>query len=241
MSRQPHRLHAGHPLRRQPRRADLELPRQHPPEQLGSASATAPGADGFRFFVHDAEHTLLNVNENRMGPYPAGDSSVIYSSPQWVWQKLQANAEFRLRVADHVHRHFFNDGALTAGAPRASGSCSGRRDRPRRGGRIRALGRCQTRHAFTRDDWLNAVNNVLNNFLPQRTSVVLNQLRTGGLYPAVAPRPSASTAAACNPASRSRYSAPPATIYYTLDGSDPRLRGGVGLPRRRRLRRPARP
>ena len=27
------------------------------------------GAFGFRFFAHDSEHTLLDVNENRLGPY----------------------------------------------------------------------------------------------------------------------------------------------------------------------------
>ena len=30
------------------------------------------GLSGFRYCAHDSEHTLLNVNENRTGPYPAG-------------------------------------------------------------------------------------------------------------------------------------------------------------------------
>ena len=72
---------------------------------------------GFRFFIHDAEHTLLDVNEDRNGPFPAGDpvssDGLSVSSPQYLWQQLQANADFRLRVADHIQRHFFNSGALT--------------------------------------------------------------------------------------------------------------------------------
>ena len=67
---------------------------------------------GFQHFVHDAEHTLLNVNENRLGPYNAG-RSFTYFNPQYLWQRLQANEEFTLLIGDRIHRHLFNDGALT--------------------------------------------------------------------------------------------------------------------------------
>jgi len=68
---------------------------------------------GFQWFVHDAEHTLLNVNEDRTGPYTAGNSSVTKSNPQWLWQRLLASPDFRTLAADRVHRHFFNGGVLT--------------------------------------------------------------------------------------------------------------------------------
>ncbi len=188
------------------------------------------GSDGFRFFVHDAEHTLLNVNENRLGPYPAGDSSVLYSNPQWVFQKLQANAEFRLLVADHVHRHFFNQGVLTA--PRAREIFTNRTAQLDRAvvGESARWGDAKRAAPFTRTDWLNAVNSVLNNFLPQRSGVVLNQLRSAGLYPNV-------TAPSFNQHGGNitngfplAMSAPAGTIYYTLDGTDPRLTGGAISP-----------
>ena len=70
------------------------------------------GEMGFQHFVHDAEHTLLNVNENRLGPYNAG-RSFTYFNPQYLWQRLQANEEFTLLIGDRIHRHLFNDGALT--------------------------------------------------------------------------------------------------------------------------------
>lgn len=188
------------------------------------------GADGFRFFVHDAEHTLLNVNENRLGPYPAGDSSVLKSNPQWVFQKLQANAEFRLLVADHVHRHFFNQGVLTTQRTReVFTNRTAQLDRAVVGESAR-WGDAKRSTPFNRTDWLNAVNNVLNNFLPQRSSVVLNQLRTAGLYPNV-------TAPSFNQHGGNitngfplAMSAPAGTIYYTLDGTDPRLTGGAISP-----------
>ncbi|MBN8246838.1 MAG: CotH kinase family protein, partial [Verrucomicrobia bacterium] len=79
---------------------------------------------GFKYFVHDAEHTLLDVNENRTGPFSSGSSSVSKSNPQYFFQRLAANPEFRLRVADRIHRHFFNNGVLT---PAASQERFGRR------------------------------------------------------------------------------------------------------------------
>lgn len=188
------------------------------------------GRDGFRFFVHDAEHTLLNVNENRLGPYPAGDSSVTYSSPQWIWQRLWANAEFRLLVADRAHRHFFNGGALTPAAARER--FLRRRDEIDRAvvGESARWGDAKRGTPFTRDDWLNAVNTVLNGFLPQRTDRVVSQLRTRGLYPSVVAPSFNQHGGAVAAGFQVTVQAPAGQTYYTADGSDPRLRGGAVSP-----------
>ncbi|MFM8359902.1 MAG: CotH kinase family protein, partial [Verrucomicrobiota bacterium] len=74
---------------------------------------------GFRFFSHDAEHTLLNAGEDRTGPYAAGSTSVTYSNPQYLFQQLAANPEFRLRIGDRAYRHFFNGGPLSTDGARA--------------------------------------------------------------------------------------------------------------------------
>ncbi|MCI0538998.1 MAG: CotH kinase family protein, partial [Verrucomicrobiales bacterium] len=57
------------------------------------------GELGFKFFVWDAEHTLLDLNDDRTGPFPAG-TAFEDSNPQWLWQQCLENAEFRLLVAD---------------------------------------------------------------------------------------------------------------------------------------------
>ncbi len=90
---------------------------------------------GFRFFAHDSEHTLLHesslgnndeLHRDRTGPFPAGDpiqqgpvTALACSNPGYLFTRLSANAEFRMRVADHVQRQFFNGGVLTTEGCRA--------------------------------------------------------------------------------------------------------------------------
>ena len=65
-----------------------------------------PGAV-FKFFFWDTEFALEDVNENIV---EIGDDA--FNSPAFLYARLRDNAEFRLLFADHLHRHFFNSGAL---------------------------------------------------------------------------------------------------------------------------------
>jgi len=195
------------------------------------------GTMGFRFVVHDFEHSLLSVNENRIGPYPAGTpgtgGGLPKSSPQYIWQQLQQNAEFRLCVADRVHRHFFNGGALTVDACLARfQERTNQLDRAVVGESAR-WGDADPNHniAYTRDDhWIPLVNRMLNDYFPQRSGIVLNQLKAKNLYPnVVAPSFNQHGGNVTNgfPVS---MTAPAGTIYFTLDRSDPRLPAGNVAP-----------
>ena len=184
---------------------------------------------GFKFFAHDSEHTLLNVNEDRTGPYPAGDTSVFKSNPQWIWQRLQANAEFRLLVADHVQRHFFNGGTLTVQA--VTNRFLLRKQQIDRAvvGESARWGDAKVTVPFTRADWVNAINAVMTGFFPQRTTVVLNQLKADGLYPALN-APVFNQNGGNVPAGFALTMTSSSAIYFTTDGTDPRLRGGAISP-----------
>ena len=184
------------------------------------------GDEGFRFFAHDSEHTLLNLNENRTGPFPAGDSSVNYSSPQYLWKRLQANPEFKLLVADHIQRHFFNEGALTPEAVRA-------RFLARKEEIDRAVvaesarwGDSKRSRPFTRTDWLSAINGILRNYVPQRSSIVVNQLRADGFVPATAAPVLSQHGGVIQKGYGLTITAPSGRIYFTRDGNDPRRTGG---------------
>ncbi|RYD46359.1 MAG: hypothetical protein EOP85_07605, partial [Verrucomicrobiaceae bacterium] len=187
--------------------------------------------EGFRFIVHDFEHSLMNVNEDRTGPFPsANESDFAYYNPMFLHQDLMMNAEYRLRWADRVHKHLFNGGALTATAWQ---------------NRINKLatvvdsaiiaesarwGDANPSELRTRLDWQNAQNELIE-FLTPRGPVVLDQLRTDVLYPTLdAPilspysgyQPSGVEIAIQGPAG--------ATLHYMADGSDPRLPGGSLKP-----------
>src|SRR5262249_6768109 len=73
---------------------------------------------GFQFFAHDSEHTLLDVNVNRLGPYDAGSAAsggVDKSNPGWIHQQLMAEPAYRAEFNLRVNQMLLNGGPLTPG------------------------------------------------------------------------------------------------------------------------------
>jgi hypothetical protein len=187
---------------------------------------------GFRFNAHDSEHTLLSATENRTGPYGTATSwSLLKSNPQYIWQQLSANAEFKLRVADHIQQHFFNGGALTPESARA-----------RFGARTNQIfqavvaesarwGDSKVATPLNRDrNWLPEVNRILSSYMGGRTTTVLNQLKARGLFPALTAPIFGQHGGSVTNGFPVSLSAALGEIYYTTDGSDPRLLGGAIAP-----------
>ncbi len=186
------------------------------------------GADGFRFIIHDAEHTLLDLNEDRTGPFPAGTNDVYYSSPQWVWQQLWNSPEFRLTIADRIQKHMFNDGVLTPD------KCIERFLRRKTEidravvGESARWGDSKRTTPLTRDvEWIAAINNVLTNILPYRTGVVLQQLRDKNLFPNLQAPSFGQHGGHVEKGFNLSMEAFGGTIYYTTNGTDPRVLGGA--------------
>ena len=185
------------------------------------------GESGFRFLAHDAEWGLGDLDKNRLGPWSAGEN-FEQSNPQWIHQKLWENSEYRLRFADRAQRFLFEDGAATPTA---------------------ALDRIQERinqidlaiiaesarwgdtwreQPYTKNDWEQAVDYLVDTYLPNRTQVVIDQLRNASifdqavpLYPHVA-APVFSQRGGEVAAGFALELSAPDTIYFTRDGSDPR-------------------
>jgi hypothetical protein len=134
---------------------------------------------GFQFFVWDAEYSIQAVSDNRVNVNDA-------NTPAYLYSRLRSNAEFRLRFADRVHRHFFNGGALTAAESIARyAKLANEIDR--------AIVAESARWGDTRGDacnpclrdplWVDERNWVLDTYMPQRSSVVLEQFQRADLYP----------------------------------------------------------
>lgn len=188
----------------------------------------------FQFMVWDngseMEHVLRNdTNAGANAP----------NTPFYLYYRLRDNAEFRLRFADHVHQHFFNGGVFYVD-PASPAWDPAHPERNRPAGRFDALVQQIDRAVvaesarwgdvstpgttFTRDDWwIHKRDQMFNQFFPQRSALVLQQLRDVNLYPALA-APEFNQHGGSVPAGFPlTMTAPAGTIYFTTDGSDPRV------------------
>jgi hypothetical protein len=181
------------------------------------------GDSGFIFFRHDAEHTLgaQPWGYDRTGPFPGG-SIFKESNPQWIHQKLCENPLYVSRIADHVYKHFFSGGALT---PQVNIS----RFLSRKEEIDLAIiaesarwGDSKREPAFTRNGaWLTEINRIVEQFFPDRTAIVLGQLKSKGWYPRVDPPTFSSESGLVPRGVQLSMTSPRGQIYYTTDGTDP--------------------
>jgi hypothetical protein len=216
--------------------------------------------NGFQFFIHDAEHTLrttpgewgdwyksdptVGVNENRVNigaittylKMTVSDFTKFH--PQWLHFKLSDNAEYRMRFADHVYKHFFNDGWMM---PKKASELFLSRKNEIDGAIIAESARWGDVYASpsrTKDgDWLPAIHDILNNYFPARTDIVLGQIKAAGLYPVINPplfRHTSDTLLTSiitiDPGYGVKIQKPASVngnIRYTIDGNDPRAIGGT--------------
>lgn len=209
---------------------------------------------GFRFVSHDAEHTLLNVNEDRTGIVDLSASGGQYgvinadwtcgnpltqaggaaaamqrSTPQYIWFRMHQNAEFRMLAADRIQKHCFNGGPLSVEGMRAALLTRSNEIQLAIVAESARWGDAKATTPYTRDTWRSAFGTVWTGFVPGRTATLINQLRADGLFPTVtAPTFSSGGGAVSNGfrvfISQNNTSG---TIYYTTDGTDPRARGGA--------------
>jgi hypothetical protein len=180
--------------------------------------------DGFKFFRHDAEHSLYDLNENRLfaASTMAVGQTFNQSNPLWLHTHLMAHPEYRMRFADRVYKHFFNDGVLTP--QRCTDRFMARAgqidlaiiaESARWGDAKRARPRTKD------DDWLPDITGMVKNYFPRRTDVVLGQFKAQGWYPSVDP-PVLNPTAGHVATGSSLQMQSSKDVYYTLDGTDPR-------------------
>ncbi|HIJ52805.1 MAG TPA: hypothetical protein HPP66_06580, partial [Planctomycetes bacterium] len=181
--------------------------------------ATHRHPDGkWRFHTWDAEHSLewYNFNANARG-----------DSPYDIHDKLKGNAEYKLQIADYVHKAMFNDGPLSnPGATQLFQARMNQVDRAIVGESAR-WGDTRVTIPHTREDLFNNLNSVLTGFISPRWSFLFDWLRAGGLYPGIdAPvfyiNGSYQHGGQISHTDLFSITSATGTIYYTLDGSDPR-------------------
>ena len=184
-----------------------------------AARRRVPGA-GFHFFSWDAEWCFGiggDVNSDRTG-IGSGDGS-----PGRLYAALRAHPEFRVQFGDHAQKYLFNGGALTPAIAEARWM--------KRAAEIDRAIVCESARwsvsGYTRDTWLTA-QSAVRAWFPQRGAILLNQLRAAGLFPQLN-APTFGPFGGLVPPNYSLVLTNPnvsGSIYFTRDGSDPRLWGG---------------
>ncbi|MBN1818498.1 MAG: CotH kinase family protein, partial [Sedimentisphaerales bacterium] len=178
--------------------------------------------DGFKFFRHDAEHSLFS-GWDRTGPWSAGQN-FSHFNPQWLHQRLESNQEYRLRFADAVHNYFFHDGALTPEVSTSRFMARANQIEMAVIAESARWGDSRTSTPLTKTNWLNEINSIVNYYFPGRTEEVLNQFKNKDWYPATASPALNQQGGPVEPGFPLTMTNPntSGTIYYTVDGSDPR-------------------
>jgi hypothetical protein len=188
---------------------------------------------GFQFMAWDMEISLGMFDTNA-----AFNSTGFTNDIATPYGAARANAKYRLEFADRVHRHFFNGGPLYVDPSNpAWDPALPERNRP--AARFNALAsqienamvaesaRWGDQHSalpVTRDEqWLIEKNFILTNWIPRRSSNVLQQFRAAGLYPNLAAPTFSQHGGAISPGFQLTIAAPAGQVFVTTNGLDPRL------------------
>ena len=179
---------------------------------------------GFFFFSWDADRAFQEgLLANR---------TVVHSrdndSPTKFYHALRAHPEFRQIFADRMERAFFGDGPVT----RENATASFRQlaeniELPLLAESAR-WGTYWSRVPYRPDvHWQPAVTALLEGFLQLRSSVVVRQFRNQGVYPYLQAPRFLTPERVIAPGDEVSLFPRQGRLYYTLDGSDPRLFGGA--------------
>ncbi len=218
---------------------------QDAPVVIGGNSArnfyiyrNAASSGPFEFETWDGEFAMGDVNYNRT-------TVSAPLTPALLFQDLKTNPDFAQLFADETYRLFYNGGPLqsdsTVDIPRQRYDADATAINIAIVGESARWGSVQTTPAtpLMRDtDWLSEIASLDNNYFPQRSGIVLGQLKAisqlamlGTLPPSffvggVANRGGKVSTGASLTLPDTNAVTTGDVIYYTLDGSDPRLGGG---------------
>lgn len=185
---------------------------------------------GYIFFAWDSDVMLRTT---------ATANVINKGGPGNLWNTrggMKQHDEFLMLMADRAHKWFFNGGMLTNERLRAD---IGRMAESIRLPVIAETARWGRTYRYGPDTWEDSVQWMLDRFAPEgrsgRTEETLRQLRRAGIYPSLdAPEFTVDGMRqhggdiASN--AELRILADEGTVYYTLDGTDPRLPGGAIHP-----------
>ncbi len=177
-----------------------------------------PG-NGFKFYFNDADGFTRSAGDRTKMDQPGRS---LADGPGSVFSMLlkEAHPDYITLLADQIHKLLFNDGVLT---PNRLTSLLNERCTEVQNSIVAECARWGYR---TPSNWESAKNSYINSVLPYRSSTVINQFKSAGFYPSIE-APVFSQHGGIVPIDyQLTMSTNTNAIYYTTDGSDPRLSEG---------------
>lgn len=184
---------------------------------------------GFKWLMNDADGWLRSSAGNNTSRSAPGRQNG--DGPGSVFSMLfkEGNPDYRILLADRIQKHMFNGGALT---------------RERNVARLNELANALQRPFIAEsarwnyrspESWLSAKNAIINSWFPSRTNTVLTQYRSTGFFPNLAAPVFSQRGGPVEAGARIALTGTAGTIYFTTDGTDPRLPGGAIAPQAQAL------
>ncbi|MBL9170064.1 MAG: lamin tail domain-containing protein [Verrucomicrobiales bacterium] len=183
---------------------------------------------GFKFYMWDFENTMGNNRDrsplNMVSPRSGTESSWV-GQPHFYLGRL---AEYKMDFADRVQRHFFNGGTLSPAALVKRYKVLADQVELAILAETARWGDDNLNPPQDIEDWRRERDWLLGTYLPQRSDVVLKQFRSSGLYPALGAPVLSQFGGTVLPGFTLSltHTNVAGQIYFTLNGSDPRLVGG---------------
>lgn len=187
----------------------------------------------WRFHAWDQEHAFPTTDNGDAWDQNSNlTTKDDFQTPTAIHRDLILHQEYRVRFADRVQELMYNDGVLTSAAAQAAYEYRTNEIDQAIIGESARWGDNRENNSgktYTRTDFINVKNALLAAFFPVRTSNVLGHFDGAGWIPTLdAPNfnqyggevASGFDLTISNPNGSG-------SIYYTLDGSDPRLEGGT--------------
>ncbi len=178
----------------------------------------------WRYHSWDAEKVFQNLNDDVTGRNDSG-------GPTGLHQLLSDNDDYRIRFADHVYKQFYNGGVMSVeGLQRAYKRRTDEIDRAiilesaRWGDAANGVNT-----PYTKEDWDEHRDWIMNDYFPNRVDIATEQFRNRGLLgdldlPTFEDHGGHFDDGYAVKIKKSIFAK--GDIYYTIDGSDPRLPGG---------------
>jgi hypothetical protein len=182
---------------------------------------------GYKFYMWDFENTMGNNQDRSPLNMVSPRSDVAAQGVGLPHYNLKSYAEYQVDFADRVQRYFFNNGLLTPQVLTNRYLQIANTVQPAIVAESARWGDDNHTPAYGLNEWLAERDWILNTYLPQRSAIVLNQLRAAALFPALDAPTFNQWGGAVDAGFNLVITQANAggSIFYTLDGSDPRQPG----------------